>query len=111
MSGLVTSMDNAEAMVTEKSGPGARRAAALLLALGPELSGSLFRQLNQAELRQIALGARQLRKASPTIVVDALKMFSESMAGMAGETMVGDEPIVTTAVLPDPAGDVMVVPV
>lgn len=83
-------MDNAQG-TPEKSGPGARRAAALLLALGPELAGPLFRQLNPIELRQIALGARQLRKASPTVVVDALKMFSESMSGMTGETMVGDE--------------------
>jgi len=46
----------------ELPGPGAQRAAAVLLGLGPEIAAGVFRLLDENSVRQIAMGARELRK-------------------------------------------------
>ena len=75
----------------EKAGPGARRAAALLLGLGPELAGPVFRLLGEAELRQIGLGGKQLKRGGANAVPEALSKFCESMGSVGGDAAAGDD--------------------
>ena len=75
----------------EHAGPGARRAAAVLLGLGPELAAPIFRQLGEVELRQIALGSKQLKKGPQNAVPDALDKFCESMGRVGGDAAAGDD--------------------
>lgn len=88
----------------DKAGPGAKRVAALLLGLGQEVASELFKGLSDVEVRQIALGARELRKEGPSSVTDALGAFVESMQLAGGEFVGGDEMIrrfATEALGPD----------
>lgn len=71
-------------------GSGARRAASVLLRLGPEAASGVFQLLDEADLREIARGARELR-ASPEEMGDALRAFVELMEGPVGEALAGDE--------------------
>ncbi len=71
------------------AGSGAQRAAAVLLAMGPEVAEGVFRLLDESMVRQIALGARDLRKA-PTVVPIALGAFVQGMDSVTGDTMTGD---------------------
>ena len=73
-----------------KLGLGVTRAAALLLGLGPEAAGVIFRQLEEPELRLIATGAKELRKQPPATVPDALRSFVDAMESVGGDTAVSD---------------------
>jgi flagellar motor switch protein FliG len=75
----------------EGSGPGSQRAAAVLLGIGPEVAAEVFRLLGEAELRRVALGAKDLRKAPPNSVADALNSFIEAMERVGGEAAAGDD--------------------
>src|SRR5438105_4142143 len=75
----------------EQAGPGARRAAAVLLGLGPELAAPIFRQLGESELRQIALGSKQLKKSGQNAVPEALGEFISSMGRVGGDAAAGDD--------------------
>jgi flagellar motor switch protein FliG len=70
-------------------GPGTQRAAALLLGLGPDVAAAVFQHLDEATVRAIALGARQIRK-QPTAVPQALGAFVESLDMVGGDTAAGD---------------------
>jgi flagellar motor switch protein FliG len=70
-------------------GPGAQRAAAVLLGLGRETAAQVFRLLDEATIRQIALGARELKK-SPNLVAQALEGFVQSMDSLAGDATASD---------------------
>ena len=72
-------------------GPGARRAAAVLLGLGSDLAANVFRLLDEDEVRKVALGARELRKAPANAVPDALRTLIESMDRIGSETAAGDD--------------------
>jgi len=72
-------------------GPGAQRAAALLLGLGAEVASTVFKLLGENEVRLIAAGARGLRKAQGAPVTDALKTFVDSMERVGGDAAAGDE--------------------
>jgi len=72
-------------------GAGARRAASVLLGLGPEVASEIFQLLGEAEVREIARGARELRSSSSDEMGDALRAFVELMEGPAGEALAGDE--------------------
>ena len=74
-----------------KIGSGSRRAAAVLLGLGPEVAAEIFRQLNENELRQIAIGAKELRKADNLAVPEALSQFVTAMERVGGEAAAGDD--------------------
>jgi flagellar motor switch protein FliG len=76
---------------SEPTGRGAARAAALLLGLGPEVAAAVFRELGETEVRRIAVGARELRKAPPAAVPDALGAFVESMERVGGDAAAGDD--------------------
>jgi flagellar motor switch protein FliG len=73
------------------SGVGARKAAALLLGIGPEAAAAVFRQLTESDVRQIALGAKDLKRGPATAVPDALKDFVETMERVGGDTPAGEE--------------------
>lgn len=75
----------------DKSGPGAQRVAALLLALGQEVAAEIFGKLGELEVRQVALGARDLKKASPSAINDSLQSFVDSMQQAGVDALAGDE--------------------
>jgi flagellar motor switch protein FliG len=79
-----------EAKVIE-AGPGARRAAAVLLGLGPEVAGPVFRLMGENELRLIALGSKSMKKAGGQNVPDAVRQFVEAMGGSGVEAAAGDD--------------------
>jgi flagellar motor switch protein FliG len=70
---------------------GSLRAAAVLLSLGPEVATQLFRLLDEDEVRRVAAGARELKRAGASVVVDALSTFVDGMQGVTGDLVVGDE--------------------
>lgn len=70
---------------------GARRAAAVLLGLGPDVASELFRLLDENEVRQIASGARDLRRAGAGEVPEALRTFVTAMERVGGEAAASDE--------------------
>src|SRR5512146_143417 len=73
-----------------ESGRGYTRAAAVLLGLGADAAGPVFRELAEQELRMVALGAKGLRTHSPEAVPDALRAFIAAMESVGGETAVSD---------------------
>lgn len=81
-----------------KIDPGLTRAAAVMLGLGPDIAGSIFRQMAEPELRMIALGAKDLRKQPPAAVPDALKAFVEAMEDVGGDTAISDHVLREAAV-------------
>ncbi|MBL8918636.1 MAG: flagellar motor switch protein FliG [Myxococcaceae bacterium] len=72
-------------------GPGAVRAAAVLLSLGPELATEVFKLLDEDEVRRVAAGARELKRTPAPLVTDALKAFVDGMQGLAGDLVGGDQ--------------------
>jgi flagellar motor switch protein FliG len=88
-----------------EAGPGAQRAAAVLLGVGPDLAAQIFRMLDEAAVRQIALGARELRRA-PALVSTSLRAFCEAMGTVGGDVAAGDgllREIATRALGPEAA--------
>jgi flagellar motor switch protein FliG len=73
------------------AGPGARRAAAVLLGLGSDLAVSIFRLLDESEVRKVAAGAKELRKAPANVVPEALRSFIESIGRVGSEAAAGDD--------------------
>lgn len=87
-------------------GPGAQRAAAVLLGMGPELAAEVFRMLDENTVRQIALGARELKRGGGRAVTDALKAYADALGGPAGDAAAGDgllREVVTVALGPEAA--------
>lgn len=76
---------------TAEEALGPRRAAAVLLGIGPETAGAVFRQLAEGDLRQVARGAKGLRKLPPSTVPEALHSFVAAMESVGGELLAGDE--------------------
>jgi len=72
-------------------GKGSMKAAALLLGLGRETAAHVFQLLGESEVRNIAVGAKQLRGGSPNAVSDSLRAFIEAMEGMGADVAVGDD--------------------
>jgi flagellar motor switch protein FliG len=75
----------------QTAGPGARRAAALLLGLGGDLATNIFKLLNPSEVRLVAMGARELKRAPPNAVPDALRAFIEQSGRVGSENSMGDD--------------------
>jgi flagellar motor switch protein FliG len=73
----------------DKNASGAARAAALLLGLGADLAASIFQHLDEATVRRIAAGAREIR-AYPDAVPMALTEFITSLGVVGGDTAAGD---------------------
>jgi len=72
-------------------GPGAQRAAALLLGIGQDAAAAVFRQLGEPELRWVALGAKKLRDHGPASVPEALDAFVQAMERVGGDAAAGDD--------------------
>lgn len=70
---------------------GTMRSAAVLLGLGGELAAQVVRLLDEGEVRRIAVGARELKRASPEVVAGALDAFVEAMSGLRADLASGDE--------------------
>ena len=71
------------------TGPGTQRAAALLLGLGPDVAAAVFQHLDEASVRAIAAGAKQIRR-QPTAVPLALGAFVEALDMVGGDAAAGD---------------------
>ncbi|MDP1824559.1 MAG: FliG C-terminal domain-containing protein [Archangium sp.] len=74
----------------EKGGPGAERVAALLMGLGAEAATALFQQMTEMEVRQIALGAKALKRMGTKAIPDSLKTFCDSMMQAGVDALGGD---------------------
>src|SRR5476651_2617902 len=74
-----------------EAGPGARRVAAVLLSLGPDVAGPVFRLFGENELRMIALGSKQMKRSNGTAVPEAVRQFVDAMGGSGVETAAGDD--------------------
>jgi flagellar motor switch protein FliG len=77
------------AIRTDKAGPGAMRAAALLLGLGADLAAAIFQHLDEATVRRIAVGAKDMRN-NPDAVPQALQSFITSLGMVGGDAAAGD---------------------
>lgn len=75
---------------SQASGRGPTRAAAVLLGLGADAAGLVFRQLADPELRMVALGSKGLRSQPPDAVPEALRSFVAAMESVGGETAASD---------------------
>ncbi|MER2561503.1 MAG: flagellar motor switch protein FliG [Myxococcaceae bacterium] len=75
----------------DKPGPGAKRVAALMLALGQEIAAELFKNLGELEVRQVALGAKELKRSAPTVINDSLQQFVDSMQQAGVDALAGDD--------------------
>ncbi|HTP24440.1 MAG TPA: flagellar motor switch protein FliG [Anaeromyxobacteraceae bacterium] len=96
-------MPEAGSEIAQKSqrseiGKGPTRVAAVLLGLGPETAGAVFRKLDEPELRLVARGAKGLRQEPPTAVPNALKLFVEAMEAVGGDTAASDQVLRDAAV-------------
>jgi flagellar motor switch protein FliG len=74
----------------DKASAAAVRAAAVLVGLGPEHAALIFRHLDESTVRQIAIGAKELRRA-PVGVVEVLRDFVRSLETVGGDAAAGDE--------------------
>jgi flagellar motor switch protein FliG len=73
----------------DKAGPGAQRAAALLLGLGADLAAQIFQHLDEPSVRRIAAGAKEIRR-NPDAVPTALGYFVAALDRVGGDTESGD---------------------
>ncbi len=81
---------------------GALRAAAVLLALGPEIAARVFRYFDEPTVRRIAAGARSLR-ADDAPVDRALGEFVDAMEQVGGDRVAGED--ILRAVAADTLGE------
>jgi flagellar motor switch protein FliG len=81
----------AAAIRAESSGLGCQRAAAVLLGVGAEAAGTIFKMFGETELRRVALGAKDLRGAPSARVAEALESFLEAMETVGGDAAAGDD--------------------
>jgi flagellar motor switch protein FliG len=79
--------DNALAELT--AGPGAQRAAAVLIGVGHEVAAQIFKTLDERIVERIAAGARDLRR-DPSILPAALDAFVNAMNGVTVDTYGAD---------------------
>jgi flagellar motor switch protein FliG len=77
-------------LTTAKPGPGATRAAAVLVGLGQQIAASIFQQLAESDVRRVAAGAKELRSLQPAAVTEALTAFIEAMEQVGAEAAAGD---------------------
>ena len=83
---------------TKDTGTGSTRAAAVLLGLGADAAGTVFRQMGEPELRMIALGAKGLRTQPPQTVPYSLQLFVQAMESVGGDSAVSDQVLRDAAV-------------
>lgn len=74
----------------DRGGVGSRRVAALLMGLGQEAAASVFTQLTEFEVRQVALGAKELKRMGPNAIPESLNIFCDSMQQAGVDVLGGD---------------------
>jgi flagellar motor switch protein FliG len=80
----------AESVLAEfQAGPGAQKAAAVLLGLGPDVAAQIFKTLDEDVVERIAAGARDLRR-DPSIVPAALDAFVSAMTSLTADAYGAD---------------------
>ncbi len=72
-----------------QAGPGAQKAAAVLLGVGPEVAAQIFKSLDEEIVERIALGARDLRR-DPSIFPAAVDAFVNSMTSLTADAYGAD---------------------
>jgi flagellar motor switch protein FliG len=55
------------------------------------VAAAVFRILDENEVRRIAAGAKELKRAGPAVMGDALKSFIDAMEGVSGDIATGDD--------------------
>jgi flagellar motor switch protein FliG len=63
----------------------------VLIGLGPTVAAEVFRQLGETDVRRVAAGAKELRRAAPQTVTEALNSFVEAMDRVGADAAAGDE--------------------
>jgi flagellar motor switch protein FliG len=81
-----------------EAGHGSTRVAAVLLGLGADAAGPVFRQLADQELRMVAAGAKGLRSQPAEAVPAALQSFISAMESLGGEAGASDHVLRDAAV-------------
>jgi flagellar motor switch protein FliG len=76
-------------LVEFEAGPGAQKAAAVLLGVGPDVAAQIFKTLDESVVERIAAGARDLRR-DPSIVPAALDAFVNSMGSLTADAYGAD---------------------
>jgi flagellar motor switch protein FliG len=76
-------------LVEFQPGPGAQRAAAVLLGLGPDVATQIFKTLDEDIVQRIAAGARELRR-DPSLVPSALDAFVNAMSSLTADAYGAD---------------------
>ena len=79
----------AVAIVEPQAGPGAMRAAAVLLGVGPEVAAQIFKSLDERIVERIAIGARALRR-DPSGLQGALDDFVSAMTSLTADAYGAD---------------------
>ncbi len=69
---------------------GARRSAAIVLALGPDVSRGILSHLSEDDMRALAAGAKSLREQPPQAMSSALRTFVDSLGGFETDMLAGD---------------------
>ena len=72
------------------AGEGALRCAAIVLALGPEVSRDILSHLSEDDMRSLAAGAKALRNEPPQAMSKALREFVDSLGGFETDMLAGD---------------------
>ncbi len=72
-----------------QAGPGAQRAAAVLLGVGPDVAAQIFKTLDENTVQRIAAGARDLRR-DPSILPAALDAFVNAMSSITADAYGAD---------------------
>ena len=79
------------ALLSNHTPLGCQRAAAVLLGVGAETATTLFKMFGEAELRRVALGAKDLRAAPSARFTESLESFVEAMESVGGDAAAGDD--------------------
>jgi flagellar motor switch protein FliG len=72
-----------------QAGPGAQKAAAVLLGVGPEVAAQIFKSLDESIVERIAAGARDLRR-DPSIFPAAVDSFVNAMTSLGADAYGAD---------------------
>ncbi len=71
--------------------PGALKAAAFLLGVGPEVAREVFRHLDESQVKRIAAGARELRRNPSDHMQVALREFVDRIENSSLDTLLGGD--------------------
>jgi flagellar motor switch protein FliG len=76
-------------LIEYAAGPGAQRAAAVLLGVGPDVAAQILKTLDESIVERIAAGARDLRR-DPSIFPAAIDTFVNAMTSLTADAYGAD---------------------